>query len=448
MKDWDVFLGGKTDCGCGKTHLCPIEKIVIKEGALKEVPGAVLEGAYQNIVVISDVNTEIAAGAVLKKFLEEAGISYREHIFEAQELIPDEQAVGELLLAVPEESDLILAVGSGTINDLCRYVSCRLSMDYFIVATAPSMDGYASNVAPLIVHHLKTTYEIGCAKMIFGDVTILAQAPLSMIQAGVGDILGKYVGLADWRLSHMVNEEYHCEYIDGLVRESIEAVSVNAIKTMERDKEAVEAVMDALVLSGIAMSYAKISRPASGSEHHISHYWEMMALQNGEPDAFHGTKVGIATVLMLKMYHHLPKYIEILKQDHKDTESVATDGFYDLQQWKHRIRKKYGSSAKGVLELEEKVQKNNPREIAKRLEKVKEYSSQIGEMVSQLPQAEEIRSLLEHMGAPSAPWQIDITKERLEDSILYAKELRNRYGLLQMYYDLHLLEQEAARFLA
>lgn len=131
---------------------------------------------------------------------------------------------------------MIIGVGSGTINDLCRFISYKMNLDYYIVGTAPSMDGYASNVSPLIIKHLKTTYEAHTAKVIIGDLDILAQAPLSMIAAGAGDILGKYVCLTDWQLAHIMNGEYYCPEMADMVRESIQKVVDNAKKRPKETK--------------------------------------------------------------------------------------------------------------------------------------------------------------------------------------------------------------------
>ena len=87
------------------------------------------------------------------------GFDLKKYIFEDEEyLIPDEKAIGKLLIQITNDIDLILAIGSGTLNDLSRYMSYKLSIPYFIVVTAPSMDGYASTVSALIVNDLKTTY--------------------------------------------------------------------------------------------------------------------------------------------------------------------------------------------------------------------------------------------------------------------------------------------------
>ena len=146
-------------------------------------------------------------------------MSFQRYFYHEPELIPNEDALIYLFTQVPQDCDLIIGVGSGTINDLCRYVSYKMKIDYYIVGTAPSMDGYASNVSPLIIRHLKTTYTAKTARVIIGDLDVLCKAPMHMIAAGVGDIIGKYVCLADWQLAHQINGEYLCPEVVKMVQE-------------------------------------------------------------------------------------------------------------------------------------------------------------------------------------------------------------------------------------
>ena len=195
--DWNNYLNRDIVCSCGKTHFCDIEEIVIEDHAIQQLPGILAKHAYKKLCVVCDENTQEAAGFQVYEELTKAGYTYKKIVFPYRELIPDEEALVFLFSQIPNDCDLVLAVGSGTINDLCRYVSYKMKIDYYIVGTAPSMDGYASNVSPLIIRHLKTTYEARPARVIIGDLDVMSQAPLSMIAAGVGDIIGKYVCLAD-----------------------------------------------------------------------------------------------------------------------------------------------------------------------------------------------------------------------------------------------------------
>ena len=187
--DWKEYLQKEKQCSCGKSHICDIEEIIIEEGAIRRLPQVLGKHTYKNLCVVSDIHTEQAAGLAVYDELQQAGYSFEKVVYQEEELVPDEEALIYLFTRVPDDCDLIIGVGSGTINDLCRYVSFKMKIDYYIVGTAPSMDGYASNVSPLIIRHLKTTYEARPARVIIGDLDIISKAPLHMIAAGAGDIL-------------------------------------------------------------------------------------------------------------------------------------------------------------------------------------------------------------------------------------------------------------------
>ena len=174
-------------------------------------------------------------------------------------------------------------MGSGVIQDLCKYVSYQAKLPYYIVATAPSMDGYASKGAAMIWDNMKVTYNAHVPEVIIGDVDVLKDAPMEMIQSGYGDILGKYSCLNDWKLSRVVNGEYFCRYVYDLTYEILCKTKDLGPKLLERDAAAIETLMEALVGVGIAMAYVGNSRPASGSEHHLSHFFEVTGIMNGKP---------------------------------------------------------------------------------------------------------------------------------------------------------------------
>ena len=432
IKDWQEYLNREIPCSCSKKHRCDIDEILIEAGAIKKLPGILSRYNYKNICVVSDIHTEVVAGRTVCDLLDENGYNYEKVVFPDEELIPDERILGSLLVDLPQDCDLILAVGSGTINDLCKFISFKLSIDYFILATAPSMDGFASNVAPLIVKNLKTTYEVGKPKVILGDLDILKEAPISMIAAGAGDILGKYICLTDWKLAHLITGEYYCTYVESLIRSSIEAVVSAISKVRERDEEAIGSIMEGLVLSGIAMSYVGNSRPASGSEHHLSHYWEMMSLFGGSHGALHGTKVGIGTVLGLRMYEILGEKLDSLQEKKEHFDQAA---------WDQLIREAYKQAAPQVILLENQVHKNADAAVHSRVEAFEKHKEEISSMIAGLPKADEIAEMLKEMDAPSQPVQIGVDQNTLKNSVLYAKELRNRFGLLQFLFDTGKLEE-------
>lgn len=428
---WEQYLNRDIHCSCGSTHLCSIRDIIIEEGALRHIPSLVRKGSYQNICLVADTNTWKAAGEQVSSILNAEGIAHTPVILEAAGLLPDETGIGSLMTGLIPRCGLIITVGTGTLNDLSRFVSYKLGIEYFIVGTAPSMDGFTSNVAAMITRHTKTTYKAHMPAAMIGDVDILAEAPMDLIAAGVGDIIGKYVCLTDWKIAHLITGEYFCKYVETLVRESIEKIKNAASHFGARDKKAIAELTEGLVLSGIAMSYIGNSRPASGSEHHLSHYWEMMFLQNGEHGAWHGTKVGVGTIVCLALYKKLLNTAP-------DFQAMRAYHF-EMGKWENEIRQAYGSAAGSVIELEHKVHKNSDTAVLSHLDGLESHLEEIRSLIQTLPEADEITAILESMEAPVNPAQIDVTRDMFIRSIYYAKELRNRFGLLQLLFDTGLM---------
>jgi len=291
-------------CSCGHPHAVGIQTIIIEAGVETQLAAyAYAHCGGKPVLVVSDNNTWVAQGELVARALQSSGVEAKFWTYQTTDfLVPDEKAVGELLLACPRTIGLIIAVGSGTLNDLCRIVSDRTALPYVVVCTAPSVDGYTSTVSPLILAGHKTTLEAVYPTAIFADPGVLVAAPSVLLQAGFGDLLGKVTALSDWELARRLNGEYHCPTIETMVRRALELTIAGAAGVAARKPEAVASLFDALVLSGLAMGMIGNSRPASGAEHHLSHYWEMDALKNHQAHALHGNAVGSATVAIARTY--------------------------------------------------------------------------------------------------------------------------------------------------
>ena len=174
----------------------------------------------------------------------------------------DEATLGELVINMPMDCDLVVAVGTGTINDMTRFFSYRMGRPFMTVSTAAPMDGFASSIAAIMVNNLKTTFDAQTPVAIIGDTEILKGAPYSMIAAGLGDLVGKATCLCDWRISHIVTGEHSCENIIRLVEDNVNKVLESANLAKDRDPEVLGKIMEGLVLAGTAMSLNGNSRPA------------------------------------------------------------------------------------------------------------------------------------------------------------------------------------------
>lgn len=294
------------DCGCGKKHRIDIKHIYVGENVYNRILDVAKEILPKEILLVSDNNTYKALGKCVENELTESGYKVNNIILVSDgDLIPDEKAIGRVLAEVNNETELIVAVGSGSINDICRIISAKIHIPYVIMGTAPSMDGYASTVSPLIIDGAKVTYPGTNPYAIIADSNIMKDAPFEMICAGFGDILGKYTALSDWRLSNTIYNEYFCDTTEKLVRNAMYKCFENIEGAVKRDVKAIEYISEALILSGIAMTLSGNSRPASGAEHHLSHYWEIDKLSRKLEHPLHGNSVGVGTVISAWLYKKL-----------------------------------------------------------------------------------------------------------------------------------------------
>ena len=305
------------DCTCvQKHHSIPTEVIEVSDHAIEKVADILKD--YRRIFMVADDNTYEVAGRRVEELLQKAGILSHSLVLPAPAL-PNAENVGKVLIEAGRDRetydinawslnpDYILAVGSGSLNDTCRMVSYRLGVPYGVVGTAPSMDGYASVVAPLLNGRKKIVYNCSIARHIIIDLSVNEKAPYPLLLAGVGDILGKYVAILDWEISRDRNGEYYCEKIADMVLQAT-AQCVEASKNLEsRDPAAIRAASEGLILSGECIAFCGSSRPASGTEHMIAQTWEVMDVEEGKIPNLHGVEVGEGTFTAMEMFRRLYK---------------------------------------------------------------------------------------------------------------------------------------------
>lgn len=415
--DFDKLLT-PSPCSCGKPHSCSMKKVLIGSGVIGQLGELVKE--YQKIVLVADTNTYAVCGEKVKEQLNgrlEACLVYERQGL----LVPNEEAVKELEQKLTKETDLIVGIGSGVIQDLCKYVSYQAELPYYIAATAPSMDGYASKGAAMIMGNMKVTYNAHMPQVIIGDTDILKDAPMEMIQSGYGDILGKYSCLNDWKLSTVVNDEYFCQYVYDLTFDMLMKTKDLGEGLLNREPEAIQTLMEALVGVGIAMAYVGNSRPASGSEHHLSHFFEITGLLNDQPYFMHGTDVAYSAVYTQRLREQLLK----LEQPEQHEKS-------SYEAWEKKIHTIYTAAADGVIALQNKLGWYEQDRMLRYQEKWDE----IKKVLSEAPTSEELCAYLKSIGLDIAEFEKMYGTEKINDALWYAKDLKDRYTVLWMYYDL------------
>ena len=335
--------------------------------------------AGKRVACIYDANTKPYAEQ-LKSELSEYVKAVLSIEYLDKELIPTEDKC-DYAFEISKNADYLLAVGSGTLNDMAKSVSTRLNIPCGVLATAASMDGYCSKGAALMRGGFKVTDDVHAPEDVLIDLQIVCNAPRLMTAAGFGDIMGKYTCLTDWKLSNIINgEPIHQEAFTLMEKARMDVMDAFDGLT-KYEENAVAKLMNALIVAGTSMAICGNSRPASGSEHHQSHFLEMDFVRRGEKIPMHGIKVAIGTLVSITLYNYL-----------KDNK-VEFKG------------------AKDVYEL-----------------------------VDALPSVDNLQTMLEKMGCPTRFSQIGVRKETMEEMLEKAYTVRDRYTILTLIHDLGLMK--------
>jgi glycerol-1-phosphate dehydrogenase [NAD(P)+] len=275
----------------------PAIEVVLAGDAIERLAAAVDRPA----LVVMDLNTRDAAGERLLGALQDAGAEAESLVFEQRSGLEASLDAVARVRAALATGRLAVAVGAGVITDVVRYASHQLDRDFISVPTAASMDGYASSVAPLTLDGVKVTYPARAPRAIFADPRIAAAAPAELTRAGIGDLLGKATARVDWLAAHLLYGEPFDPGAAELVLGPLSFAIADVEAVLGGDERALVALLDGLIQSGIAMAVVGSSRPASGCEHHASHFWDLLAARGARPHAPHGLQVGYATRFAMRL---------------------------------------------------------------------------------------------------------------------------------------------------
>ncbi len=425
-------------CSCGKVHHTSVDRIVIGAGALKQVPQIVKEYGVVRPFVVCDGNTWKAAGERLMQLLQEAEIEAVPFVFPMERIEPDEEGVGSAVMHFDHRCDMVIGVGSGVVNDISKILSGTAGVPYMIVGTAPSMDGFASATSSVARDGLKISLPSKCANVIVGDLDILKNAPQRLLQAGLGDMLAKYVSICEWRIAHELVGEPYCEKIAELVRASLEGCMEHADGLLKREEEAVQAVFEGLVVCGAAMEFAGLSRPASGVEHYFSHLWDMRGLEFGTHIDYHGIQCAVGTVLALRLYEQIRQTVP----NREKARAYARS--FDFEAWSQQLRDLLGNGAEAMIRQEAKEKKYDVKKHEERLEQIiAKWDVLTGIMNEELPTAANIEALLRKIGAPVTAGEMGMEEELLPLCFKATKDIRDKYVLSRLAWDLGMLDEMA-----
>ncbi len=428
-------------CSCGKRHDAQIDAYIIKKDAISMLGDYIRQYGCSKAFLLSDAHTHAAAGERVTAHLTAEGIPFSSYIFQEDHLEPDEHAVGSAVMHYDVTCDIVVAIGSGVINDIGKLLAKTAKTPYIIVATAPSMDGYASASSSMSMDGLKVSLPAKCANVIIGDIDVLKDAPETMLIAGLGDMLAKYISICEWRISHLITGEYYCERIAQMIRDALQKCIDHADGLLGRDENAIIAVFEGLIKGGVAMNYAGLSRPASGVEHYFSHIWDMRGLEFGTPVALHGIQCAIGTLYAARLYDRL----RTLTPDREKALTYAKS--FDAAAYQTDLKHFLGKGADAMIAIDEKEQKYDISKHAKRFEIIAAHWEEILAVINEeVPTAKQLAAVLDTIHAPKSAEEIGIDASLLPMTFAATKDIRDKYVLSRLCWDLGILSEMCAEF--
>ncbi|MBQ9504506.1 MAG: sn-glycerol-1-phosphate dehydrogenase [Lachnospiraceae bacterium] len=417
MKTFDLSALQKP-CECGRQHTLAVKDIIIEHDALTKLKDMLKDGilsGYSHPVILCDSNTLKAARGQMEEVI--AALPVLE--LSPEGLHANNEGVALVEERIDRQADLILALGSGTIHDLSRYVAHEMGIDFVACPTASSVDGFVSTVAAMTWNGMKATLPAVAPVYVIADTTVLSKAPYRLTASGMSDLFGKYTALVDWRVAHLVTGEYICERICRMELDAINEVKECMAGLKSGDEEAHSRLMYALLLSGLAMQMVGNSRPASCAEHHMSHFWEMKVL-NEELDALHGEKVGVGLLLVTREYHALERRIR--------------EGSCSVREWTgiefDRIRDSFGK--KGLYDATIKENTPDPMEGIKASDLEAKLTGIADIIRDGLPEEKELEDLLRRGGCCVTVGDIGLSEDIIPPSLELSCYVRNRLSLMRL----------------
>ncbi len=397
-------------CSCGKNHNMTTETCIVEAGCLSKIDEYIKNCGLSGYgVAIYDENTYRATEGL------HPSVS-KEIILSPNGLHADNHGVALAMAELPEKCDYLIAVGSGTVHDITRYIAYNKGLPFVSCPTAASVDGFCSSVAAMTWDGFKKTFTAVAPKIVVADLDIISKAPAFLTNSGFGDMIGKFIALADWKIAHELTGEYFCPVIHDMTKDATQAVLDCAQDIKNRDICAFEKLMYGLLMSGLAMQLLGNSRCASGAEHHISHLIEMQPDGLGaESDALHGEKVGVGTLIASSEYHKIKNNPSILSGEYIPASKKYIADMFGGKLKDSIIKENESDCASGITE----------KDIARHFEAI--YG-----IISSVPTYGELIKIYKLLGAKDSLDSIGISEEKLPTLLEYSPLVRNRLTLMRL----------------
>ncbi len=432
--DWnerirEIVAGTWNDPETGERFSVPYKSIVIADDLRgREAELVAPLGLGGRLSVVSDATTHRALGARVEAAL--ASIAdIRSVILEHPKA--DEATISEVA-ARTQGSDGIVAIGSGTINDVTKYVTFSDGRPYAVFATAPSMNGYTSTTASITSHSgLKQSLPAHAPRGVFVDLEINAKAPTYLLAAGLGDSLCRSTAQVDWWLSHRLFDTGYTSLPFRLQVPDEALMLEHAPGLADGDVTSVAYLHRVLALVGLGVSFVGTTHHGSMGEHQISHYIDCFAGAR-HPGTRHGQQVGVASLTMARLQQNMfastePPHVKPTQIDEQDM--IRRCGAENAEQCLVEWRKK-ALTVESADALNAKL-----RSIWPELRE---------ECRAFMIPVEEMERALHRAGGPTTAGELGLDVAFYREAVVHAREMRNRHSVLDLLADAGTLADAAA----
>ncbi|MCX6029113.1 MAG: sn-glycerol-1-phosphate dehydrogenase [Chloroflexi bacterium] len=398
--------------------------VYIGPDALAELTRFCRTQGLDKLTLVADRNTYAALGERAEAALRGQGCDVLTVLLEADDIIADAHSVMQVLLALDRTPRTYLAVGSGTITDVTRFVSHRTGREFISLPTAPSVDGYTSIGAPMAVDGVKLTVAAHGPLAVFADLPTLCAAPRPLTAAGFGDMLAKFTSTADWELGSLLWGEPFDAAIAARSRKATWACAEKADAIAAASEEGVAALMVGLIESGFCMLDFGETRPASGYEHHISHFWEMKLLREGRHSVLHGAKVGIGVLVSARRYDAVRRMSRA-----EAATRVSRTPLPDREAQIRGIRAAYGLIAEQVIAIQAPFLEMTTADFEALKRKTLASWDAIQRVAATVPPAVDIEGWLRRAGGPVAGREVGLSDDEVTLGVAFGHYYRNRFTI-------------------
>ncbi len=387
---------------------------------------------WKNITTISDSNTYPLISHKIHKELQSGGIRISDIILNGSDLIADERSVMTVLTEIDINTDTLIAVGSGTITDIVRFVSHRLQKKFISIPTAPSVDGYTSSGAPIILRGYKRYIACQSPSLLIASPSLLSRAPREMIVAGFGEVLGKVIALADLELAHLLTEAPFDRKIAEHTFLAYSETMKNAAEIEQKETSAVMVLFDALTTSGESMRRFGSSDSISGSEHHISHFLEMRHLMSNKTSVLHGIRVALGAIISAQWYRTLRN---MNKEDVLQQKLQVPDYEKDLSD----IEELLGEPGRILLEENTYISTLDLHRVAQIKTRLLDHWNEVQSIAARVPEPEELSEFFNNAGGRTIISRYSgLTDDEIRTAARLSHYVRNRFTIKTLLFTLGL----------